>query len=85
MVVHLKETRPISVSDNNDNHKPTKSFRPPKSYNNTHFTFVCIFILSLTFHRHIYIQLREPILFICCCHRLYIYIKILLIQSYVFS
>jgi len=39
MVVHLKETRPISVSDNNDNHKPTKS------YNNTHFTFVCMFIL----------------------------------------
>lgn len=51
MVVHIKETRPISVSDNNDNRKPTKSSRPPKSYNNTHFTFVGI----LSF----YTELRE--------------------------
>lgn len=62
MVVHIKETRPISVSDNNDNRKPTKSFIPPKSYNNTHFTFVCI----LSF----YIELRESPFFSCCCHRL---------------
>lgn len=43
MVVQIKETRPISVSDSNDNHKPTKS------YNNPHFTFVCMFYWHFTY------------------------------------
>lgn len=30
MVVHIKETRPTSVSDNNDNHKP-KALDLPKA------------------------------------------------------
>lgn len=45
MVVQIKETRPISVSDNNDNHKPTKS------YDNAYFTFVCMFLLTFHLHR----------------------------------